>query len=143
MSRSGGAARAAGGGEGGRLQAEMLQLDLIDASGDAPAEEQTAPAPLQKEPPPASTDSYRPKRPTTLNLFPQVPRSQVSAGPGGSPGTGSFWRGWVRDRGREGCGERCARSLLSRVPRAWGGSKVGSPRARGASVRRLGAGKGP
>uniref|UniRef100_A0A8C2TUI6 Mitogen-activated protein kinase 8 interacting protein 1 n=1 Tax=Coturnix japonica TaxID=93934 RepID=A0A8C2TUI6_COTJA len=61
---------------GGRLQAEMLQLDLIDAAGDAPAEEQTAPEPLQKEPPPASTDSYRPKRPTTLNLFPQVPRSQ-------------------------------------------------------------------
>uniref|UniRef100_A0A8C9EPY1 Mitogen-activated protein kinase 8 interacting protein 1 n=1 Tax=Pavo cristatus TaxID=9049 RepID=A0A8C9EPY1_PAVCR len=76
VSRAGGAARAAGGGEGGRLQAEMLQLDLIDAAGDAPAEEQTAPEPLQKEPPPASTDSYRPKRPTTLNLFPQVPRSQ-------------------------------------------------------------------
>uniref|UniRef100_A0A8C2TS22 Mitogen-activated protein kinase 8 interacting protein 1 n=1 Tax=Coturnix japonica TaxID=93934 RepID=A0A8C2TS22_COTJA len=52
------------------------RLDLIDAAGDAPAEEQTAPEPLQKEPPPASTDSYRPKRPTTLNLFPQVPRSQ-------------------------------------------------------------------
>lgn len=102
MSRAGGAARAAGGGEGGRLQAEMLQLDLIDAAGDAPAEEQTAPEPLQKEPPPASTDSYRPKRPTTLNLFPQVPRSQVSAGPGGSPGTGGFCRGWGRRRRRGG-----------------------------------------
>ncbi|XP_035395130.1 C-Jun-amino-terminal kinase-interacting protein 1 [Cygnus atratus] len=74
--RAGGAARAAGGGEGSRLQAEMLQLDLIDATGDAPAEEQTEPQPLQKAPQPASTESYRPKRPTTLNLFPQVPRSQ-------------------------------------------------------------------
>ncbi|XP_035182886.1 C-Jun-amino-terminal kinase-interacting protein 1 isoform X4 [Oxyura jamaicensis] len=76
VSRAGGAARAAGGGEGSRLQAEMLQLDLIDATGDAPAEEQTEPQPLQKAPQPASTESYRPKRPTTLNLFPQVPRSQ-------------------------------------------------------------------
>ncbi|XP_047921189.1 C-Jun-amino-terminal kinase-interacting protein 1 isoform X5 [Anser cygnoides] len=76
VSRAGGAARAAGGGEGSRLQAEMLQLDLIDAAGDAPAEEQTEPQPLQKAPQPASTESYRPKRPTTLNLFPQVPRSQ-------------------------------------------------------------------
>lgn len=77
MSRAGGAARAAGGGEASRLQAEMLQLDLIDAAGDTPAEEQTAPEPLQKDPPAGTTDVYRPKRPTTLNLFPQVPRSQV------------------------------------------------------------------
>ncbi|XP_040457577.1 C-Jun-amino-terminal kinase-interacting protein 1 isoform X1 [Falco naumanni] len=65
-------------GEPSRLQAEMLQLDLIDAAGDAAAEEQTAPEPLQKEPPPpaGTTEVYRPKRPTTLNLFPQVPRSQ-------------------------------------------------------------------
>ncbi|KAK2533158.1 Mapk8ip1 [Columba livia] len=76
VSRPGGGARAAGGGEASRLQAEMLQLDLIDAAGDAPAEEQTAPEPLQKEPPAGTTDVYRPKRPTTLNLFPQVPRSQ-------------------------------------------------------------------
>ncbi|NXN82924.1 JIP1 protein, partial [Bombycilla garrulus] len=74
--RAGGAARAAGGGEASRLQAEMLQLDLIDAAGDTPAEEQTAPEPLQKEPPAGTTEVYRPKRPTTLNLFPQVPRSQ-------------------------------------------------------------------
>ncbi|XP_071894821.1 C-Jun-amino-terminal kinase-interacting protein 1 isoform X5 [Anas platyrhynchos] len=74
--RAGGAARAAGGGEGSRLQAEMLQLDLIDAAGDAPAEEQTESQALQKAPQPPSTESYRPKRPTTLNLFPQVPRSQ-------------------------------------------------------------------
>ncbi|KAM6311366.1 C-Jun-amino-terminal kinase-interacting protein 1 [Aegotheles albertisi] len=76
VSRAGGGARAAGGGEASRLQAEMLQLDLIDAAGDAPAEEQTAPEPLKKEPPAGTTDVYRPKRPTTLNLFPQVPRSQ-------------------------------------------------------------------
>ncbi|NXY38508.1 JIP1 protein, partial [Pomatorhinus ruficollis] len=74
--RAGGAARAAGGGEASRLQAEMLQLDLIDAAGDTPAEEQTAPEPLQKDPPAGTTEVYRPKRPTTLNLFPQVPRSQ-------------------------------------------------------------------
>ncbi|XP_074399142.1 C-Jun-amino-terminal kinase-interacting protein 1 isoform X2 [Zonotrichia albicollis] len=76
VSRAGGAARAAGGGEASRLQAEMLQLDLIDAAGDTPAEEQTAPEPLQKDPPAGTTEVYRPKRPTTLNLFPQVPRSQ-------------------------------------------------------------------
>ncbi|NXJ70960.1 JIP1 protein, partial [Rostratula benghalensis] len=76
VSRQGGGARAAGGGEASRLQAEMLQLDLIDAAGDAPAEEQRAPEPLQKDPPAGTTDVYRPKRPTTLNLFPQVPRSQ-------------------------------------------------------------------
>ncbi|OWK62625.1 C-Jun-amino-terminal kinase-interacting protein 1 [Lonchura striata] len=76
VSRAGGAARAAGGGEASRLQAEMLQLDLIDAAGDTPAEEQTAPEPLQKDPPVGTTEVYRPKRPTTLNLFPQVPRSQ-------------------------------------------------------------------
>ncbi|XP_032918104.1 C-Jun-amino-terminal kinase-interacting protein 1 isoform X1 [Catharus ustulatus] len=79
VSRAGGAARAAGGGEASRLQAEMLQLDLIDAAGDTPAEEQTAPEPLQKEPPAGTTEVYRPKRPTTLNLFPQVPRSQLWA----------------------------------------------------------------
>ncbi|XP_068049608.1 C-Jun-amino-terminal kinase-interacting protein 1 isoform X2 [Anomalospiza imberbis] len=76
VSRAGGAARAAGGGEASRLQAEMLQLDLIDAAGDTPAEEKTAPEPLQKDPPAGTTEVYRPKRPTTLNLFPQVPRSQ-------------------------------------------------------------------
>ncbi|KAM8807469.1 C-Jun-amino-terminal kinase-interacting protein 1 [Eudromia elegans] len=70
------AVRAAGGGEASRLQAEMLQLDLIDAAGDTPAEEETAPEPLKKDPPPGTMDTYRPKRPTTLNLFPQVPRSQ-------------------------------------------------------------------
>ncbi|XP_062404275.1 C-Jun-amino-terminal kinase-interacting protein 1a isoform X1 [Sardina pilchardus] len=32
--------------------------------------------PLLREPAPATMDTYRPKRPTTLNLFPQVPRTQ-------------------------------------------------------------------
>ncbi|RXM31746.1 C-Jun-amino-terminal kinase-interacting protein 1 [Acipenser ruthenus] len=32
--------------------------------------------PLVKEPAPVTMDTYRPKRPTTLNLFPQVPRTQ-------------------------------------------------------------------
>ncbi|XP_042325679.1 C-Jun-amino-terminal kinase-interacting protein 1 isoform X2 [Sceloporus undulatus] len=64
------------GGEASRLQAEMLQLDLIDAAGETPVEEGTAPELIKKEPPPVTMDTYRPKRPTTLNLFPQVPRTQ-------------------------------------------------------------------
>ncbi|XP_061466844.1 C-Jun-amino-terminal kinase-interacting protein 1 isoform X2 [Rhineura floridana] len=65
-----------GGGEVSRLQAEILQLDLIDAAGETPGEEEMAPEPIKKEPPPVTMDTYRPKRPTTLNLFPQVPRTQ-------------------------------------------------------------------
>ncbi|XP_044540285.1 C-Jun-amino-terminal kinase-interacting protein 1, partial [Gracilinanus agilis] len=124
-----------GGGAGSRLQAEMLQMDLIDAAGDTPGAEeeedddededededeerrgrprgpgqqpqqQQPPPPPQPQPPqqqqqqpqqrgpgggggPAPEsgqdtaqrglggDTYRPKRPTTLNLFPQVPRTQ-------------------------------------------------------------------
>uniref|UniRef100_A0A8D0BDG1 Mitogen-activated protein kinase 8 interacting protein 1 n=1 Tax=Salvator merianae TaxID=96440 RepID=A0A8D0BDG1_SALMN len=65
-----------GSGEASRLQAEILQLDLIDATGETPAEEGTAPEPIKKEIPPVTMDTYRPKRPTTLNLFPQVPRTQ-------------------------------------------------------------------
>ncbi|XP_060620052.1 C-Jun-amino-terminal kinase-interacting protein 1 isoform X3 [Anolis sagrei] len=65
-----------GGGEASRLQAEMLQLDLIDATGETPGDEGTAPEPINKETPPVTMDTYRPKRPTTLNLFPQVPRTQ-------------------------------------------------------------------
>ncbi|XP_022539587.2 C-Jun-amino-terminal kinase-interacting protein 1a [Astyanax mexicanus] len=84
------------------LQAEMLQLDLIDAEGGSQEEEEeeererllllidehtegeraaglpaTEP-PLRDLEPPAliDMDTYRPKRPTTLNLFPQVPRTQ-------------------------------------------------------------------
>ncbi|KAI4893371.1 hypothetical protein NFI96_004761, partial [Prochilodus magdalenae] len=84
------------------LQAEMLQLDLIDAEGggtqeeaedererlllliDERKEEERAAGRPDAEPalrdpdPPAlvAMDTYRPKRPTTLNLFPQVPRTQ-------------------------------------------------------------------
>ncbi|XP_023612427.1 C-Jun-amino-terminal kinase-interacting protein 1 isoform X4 [Myotis lucifugus] len=89
-----------GGCAGSRLQAEMLQMDLIDAAGDTPGaeddeeedeEERAARRPgagppeaePRQEPAPRSQgqgqgggDTYRPKRPTTLNLFPQVPRSQ-------------------------------------------------------------------
>ncbi|KAL0628670.1 C-Jun-amino-terminal kinase-interacting protein 1 [Plecturocebus cupreus] len=95
---------AGGGSAGSRLQAEMLQMDLIDAAGDTPGaeddeedddEERAARRPgagppkaeSSQEPAsrrqsqgqglgPGSGDTYRPKRPTTLNLFPQVPRSQ-------------------------------------------------------------------
>eukprot|EP00061_Rhincodon_typus_P017369 g46040.t1 len=54
------------------IQAEMLQLDLIDAVDDIEEEDN---GPL-KESKPDSMASYKPKRPTTLNLFPQVPRTQ-------------------------------------------------------------------
>lgn len=84
------------------LQTEMLHLDLIDAEGgiqeeeeeeenerpldpvdDNHKEEQGAGLPviqpkLKDFIPPVAMDTYRPKRPTTLNLFPQVPRTQVS-----------------------------------------------------------------
>lgn len=88
-----------GGCAGSRLQAEMLQMDLIDAAGDTPGaeddeeddEEERAARRPGAGPPEAGArqepvlrsqgqgggDTYRPKRPTTLNLFPQVPRSQV------------------------------------------------------------------
>ncbi|XP_076970623.1 C-Jun-amino-terminal kinase-interacting protein 1 isoform X2 [Tamandua tetradactyla] len=91
-----------GGGAGSRLQAEMLQMDLIDAAGDTPGADdddeddeleraarrpgagppetesgqEPAPRVQSQGPGPGSGDTYRPKRPTTLNLFPQVPRSQ-------------------------------------------------------------------
>ncbi|KAM9301649.1 C-Jun-amino-terminal kinase-interacting protein 1 [Gastrophryne carolinensis] len=61
-----------GGGAASRIQAEMLQLDLIDA-GQIPEEEIQLPAGSK---PPSSMDTYKPKRPTTLNLFPQAPRTQ-------------------------------------------------------------------
>ncbi|XP_051884767.1 C-Jun-amino-terminal kinase-interacting protein 1 isoform X2 [Pristis pectinata] len=56
------------------IQAEMLQLDLIDAVDEVEEEEEDN-GPRQ-EANPVSMASYRPKRPTTLNLFPQVPRTQ-------------------------------------------------------------------
>nr|XP_005986987.2 PREDICTED: C-Jun-amino-terminal kinase-interacting protein 1 [Latimeria chalumnae] len=69
---------AVGGEEVSRIQAEMLQLDLIDAGDEIPEEEEVRPQPVkqQQQPAPVTMDTYRPKRPTTLNLFPQVPRTQ-------------------------------------------------------------------
>ncbi|XP_076878336.1 LOW QUALITY PROTEIN: C-Jun-amino-terminal kinase-interacting protein 1a [Brachyhypopomus gauderio] len=84
------------------LQSEILQLDLIDAEGgtqeegeeeeekegrvsllidDRREEERGAGRPatqpmLRDLAPLVVMDTYRPKRPTTLNLFPQVPRTQ-------------------------------------------------------------------
>ncbi|XP_061078431.1 C-Jun-amino-terminal kinase-interacting protein 1-like isoform X1 [Conger conger] len=57
----------------GRLQAEALHLDLIDAAGESRDQHSAPPA---DKPAPVAMDTYRPKRPTTLNLFPQVPRTQ-------------------------------------------------------------------
>ncbi|XP_029112344.1 C-Jun-amino-terminal kinase-interacting protein 1 isoform X2 [Scleropages formosus] len=61
-----------------KLQAEMLHLDLIDAVGEIQDEEAALPStePPAQESAPVTMDTYRPKRPTTLNLFPQVPRTQ-------------------------------------------------------------------
>lgn len=68
----------------GQLQAEMLHLDLIDGAdgfrGDTESSKPStiAASSLIKEPAaPVTMDTYRPKRPTTLNLFPIVPRTQV------------------------------------------------------------------
>ncbi|XP_002934139.3 C-Jun-amino-terminal kinase-interacting protein 1 isoform X2 [Xenopus tropicalis] len=64
-----------GGGAASRIQAEMLQLDLIDAGQIT--EEETCPSAVSRPLAPPSMDTYRPKRPTTLNLFPQAaPRTQ-------------------------------------------------------------------
>uniref|UniRef100_H3BGP3 Mitogen-activated protein kinase 8 interacting protein 1 n=1 Tax=Latimeria chalumnae TaxID=7897 RepID=H3BGP3_LATCH len=54
------------------------ELDLIDAGDEIPEEEEVRPQPVkqQQQPAPVTMDTYRPKRPTTLNLFPQVPRTQ-------------------------------------------------------------------
>uniref|UniRef100_A0A673H2Y2 C-Jun-amino-terminal kinase-interacting protein 1-like n=1 Tax=Sinocyclocheilus rhinocerous TaxID=307959 RepID=A0A673H2Y2_9TELE len=78
-----------------KLQTEMLHLDLIDAEeeeeenerrpvdavDDNHKEEQGAGPPVTQPQltdfiPAVAMDTYRPKRPTTLNLFPQVPRTQ-------------------------------------------------------------------
>ncbi|XP_063294624.1 C-Jun-amino-terminal kinase-interacting protein 1 isoform X2 [Pelobates fuscus] len=61
-------------GAASRIQAEMLQLDLIDAVQIH--EEETVPSADPRPLLPSSMDTYRPKRPTTLNLFPQAPRTQ-------------------------------------------------------------------
>ncbi|XP_051918428.1 C-Jun-amino-terminal kinase-interacting protein 1 isoform X2 [Hippocampus zosterae] len=66
----------------GQLQAEMLHLDLIDGAGGFRGDKESskasiAPLPVTKDPTvPVTMDTYRPKRPTTLNLFPIVPRTQ-------------------------------------------------------------------
>ncbi|XP_045564393.1 C-Jun-amino-terminal kinase-interacting protein 1 isoform X2 [Salmo salar] len=66
----------------GQLQAEMLHLDLIDGADDYRDDKEsskpssTAPLPVTEDPPLVTMDIYRPKRPTTLNLFPMVPRTQ-------------------------------------------------------------------
>ncbi|XP_069561533.1 C-Jun-amino-terminal kinase-interacting protein 1 isoform X1 [Brachyistius frenatus] len=67
----------------GHLQAEMLHLDLIDGADDYLGDTESskasaiAPLPVTKDPgAPVTMDTYRPKRPTTLNLFPIVPRTQ-------------------------------------------------------------------
>ncbi|KAM8940296.1 C-Jun-amino-terminal kinase-interacting protein 1 isoform 2-T2 [Pelodytes ibericus] len=61
-------------GAASRIQAEMLQLDLIDAVQIH--DEDTVPSVVPRPILPATMDTYRPKRPTTLNLFPQAPRTQ-------------------------------------------------------------------
>lgn len=68
----------------GQLQAEMLHLDLIDDAdgfrGDIESSKPStiaAPVFIKDPAAPVTMDTYRPKRPTTLNLFPIVPRSQV------------------------------------------------------------------
>lgn len=68
----------------GQLQAEMLHLDLIDGAdssrGDIESSKPStlaAPVLISDTAAPVTMDTYRPKRPTTLNLFPIVPRTQV------------------------------------------------------------------
>nr|XP_061830787.1 C-Jun-amino-terminal kinase-interacting protein 1-like isoform X1 [Nerophis lumbriciformis] len=66
----------------GQLQAEMLHLDLIDGADGYRGDKESCkasitPPPVTKDPTlPVTMDTYRPKRPTTLNLFPIVPRTQ-------------------------------------------------------------------
>lgn len=71
----------------GQFQAEMLHLELIDGADGYRGDKDTskastvASAPVTKDSgAPVTMDTYRPKRPTTLNLFPIVPRSQVWPG---------------------------------------------------------------
>ncbi|XP_062327714.1 C-Jun-amino-terminal kinase-interacting protein 1 [Osmerus eperlanus] len=67
----------------GHIHTEMLHLDLIDDDdsycGDTEPSKPCATASLLATKDPTATvtmDTYRPKRPTTLNLFPMVPRTQ-------------------------------------------------------------------
>lgn len=68
----------------GQLQAEMLHLELIDGAdgfrGDIESSKPSTiavPVLIKDPAAPVTMDTYRPKRPTTLNLFPIVPRTQV------------------------------------------------------------------
>lgn len=69
----------------GQLQADMLHLELIDGADGYLSDKESlkasiAPPPVTKDPAaPVTMDTYRPKRPTTLNLFPIVPRTQVES----------------------------------------------------------------
>ncbi|XP_029624734.1 uncharacterized protein LOC115203843 [Salmo trutta] len=71
----------------GQLQAEMLHLDLIDGADgyhddkESSKPSSTAPLPVTEDPTLETMDIYRPKRPTTLNLFPMVPHTQAGAFP--------------------------------------------------------------
>ncbi|KAG7242662.1 hypothetical protein INR49_020035 [Caranx melampygus] len=76
----------------GQLQAEMLHLDLIDGADGYRGDKESlkasaiAPPPATKDPAaPVTMDTYRPKRPTTLNLFPIVPRTQEKVSGSSSP----------------------------------------------------------
>ncbi|CAL8364414.1 unnamed protein product [Gadus morhua 'NCC'] len=68
----------------GHLQAELLHLELIDGAdgyrGDTESSKVSAvatpTAATKDSATPVTMDTYRPKRPTTLNLFPIVPRTQ-------------------------------------------------------------------
>ncbi|XP_071237283.1 C-Jun-amino-terminal kinase-interacting protein 1-like isoform X1 [Salvelinus alpinus] len=66
----------------GQLQAEMLHLDLIDGADGYRDDKRsskpssTAPLPVTEDPLLVTMDIYRPRRPTTLNLFPMVPHTQ-------------------------------------------------------------------
>ncbi|KAL0187652.1 hypothetical protein M9458_014751, partial [Cirrhinus mrigala] len=57
----------------GQIQAETHPLHLTDAADRSQRVDGKA---SMDSAVPVSMDMYRPKRPTTLNLFPQVPRTQ-------------------------------------------------------------------
>lgn len=65
-------------GAAGQIQAETHPSHLTDAADRSKrvACRHDGKAPMDSVVP-VSMDAYRPKRPTTLNLFPQVPRTQV------------------------------------------------------------------
>ncbi|KAI4889030.1 hypothetical protein NFI96_021678 [Prochilodus magdalenae] len=58
----------------GTVKADLEQLEPIDSGGDLLEPKAHGKHPAE----PVIMDTYRPKRPTTLNLFPQVPRTQCA-----------------------------------------------------------------